>query len=252
MLRRSSALAAAECGGGSRARRLGRRGRQARERRREEAAGRSTTSSSSTRRTTASTTCTAAGRAFAASPTPMPAHTTQLGQTGPSTFAPYQCLYQDDANLQAQSAANPSGPLSDDLQQHDRRHVPEPLHERAVLDRRLPQRRATSRARRSLIGVQLPERAAQAGHQPRDRSGRARRPPRRLHARHRAPLLRGAVPAQRRPAEPLRAPERRRRARDGHLRHRPSCPSTSTCTSRATRSTRSWTTSSRPRSAART
>ena len=40
------------------------------------------------------------------------AHTTQLGQTGPSTFAPYECLYQDDANLQAQSAANPSGPLS--------------------------------------------------------------------------------------------------------------------------------------------
>jgi phospholipase C len=38
------------------------------------------------------------------------AHTTQLGQTGPSSFAPYECLYQDDANLQAQSAANPSGP----------------------------------------------------------------------------------------------------------------------------------------------
>jgi acid phosphatase len=41
-----------------------------------------------------------------------PAHTTQLGQTGPSTFAPYECLYQDDANLQAQSADNPSAPLS--------------------------------------------------------------------------------------------------------------------------------------------
>ena len=40
------------------------------------------------------------------------AHTTQVGQTGPSSFAPYQCLYQDDANLQAQSAANPGGPLS--------------------------------------------------------------------------------------------------------------------------------------------
>ncbi|HVD11721.1 MAG TPA: alkaline phosphatase family protein [Gaiellaceae bacterium] len=40
------------------------------------------------------------------------AHTTQLGQTGPSTFAPYECLYQDDANLQAQSAANPTAPLS--------------------------------------------------------------------------------------------------------------------------------------------
>jgi acid phosphatase len=41
------------------------------------------------------------------------AHTTQLGQTGPSSFAPYECLYQDDANLQAQSAANPSAPLTD-------------------------------------------------------------------------------------------------------------------------------------------
>jgi acid phosphatase len=41
------------------------------------------------------------------------AHTTQLGQTGPSSFAPYECLYQDDANLQAQSAANLSAPLSD-------------------------------------------------------------------------------------------------------------------------------------------
>ena len=42
-----------------------------------------------------------------------PAHTTQLGQTGSSSFAPYECLYQDDANLQATSAANPTGPLSD-------------------------------------------------------------------------------------------------------------------------------------------
>ena len=41
------------------------------------------------------------------------AHTAQLGQTGPSSFAPYECLYQDDANLQAKSAANPSAPLDD-------------------------------------------------------------------------------------------------------------------------------------------
>jgi phospholipase C len=41
-----------------------------------------------------------------------PAHTIQLGQTGPSSFAAYQCLYQDDANLQAQSADNPTAPLS--------------------------------------------------------------------------------------------------------------------------------------------
>jgi acid phosphatase len=41
-----------------------------------------------------------------------PAHTVQLGQTGPSSFAPYECLYMDDANLQAQTAANPGGPLN--------------------------------------------------------------------------------------------------------------------------------------------
>jgi phospholipase C len=42
-----------------------------------------------------------------------PAHTTQIGQTGASTFAPFECLYMDDLNLQAQSAANPTAPLSD-------------------------------------------------------------------------------------------------------------------------------------------
>ena len=52
------------------------------------------------------------------------AHTTQLGQTGPGSFAPYECLYQDDANLQAQSAANPSGAAERHLQQHDRRPFP--------------------------------------------------------------------------------------------------------------------------------
>jgi acid phosphatase len=41
-----------------------------------------------------------------------PAHTVQLGQTGASSFAPFECLYMDDLNLQAQSAANPSAPLT--------------------------------------------------------------------------------------------------------------------------------------------
>jgi acid phosphatase len=41
------------------------------------------------------------------------AHTQQVAQTGPSTFTtPFQCLYMDDVNLQAQSAANPTAPLS--------------------------------------------------------------------------------------------------------------------------------------------
>ena len=45
------------------------------------------------------------------------------------------------------------------------------------------------------------------------------RPAGRLHARPRAPLLPGAVPAQRRPAGPLRDRLRRRRPDDGQLRH---------------------------------
>src|SRR2546427_5009766 len=41
------------------------------------------------------------------------AHTQQVAQTGPSTFTtPFQCLYMDDVNLQAQSAANPTAPLT--------------------------------------------------------------------------------------------------------------------------------------------
>src|SRR4249920_3711836 len=38
-----------------------------------------------------------------------PAHTTQIGQTGTA----FECLYMDDVNLQAQSAANPTAPLTD-------------------------------------------------------------------------------------------------------------------------------------------
>ena len=41
------------------------------------------------------------------------AHTQQVAQTGPSTFTtPFQCLYMDDVNLQAQSTANPTAPLT--------------------------------------------------------------------------------------------------------------------------------------------
>ena len=63
----------------------------------------------------------------------------------------------------------------------------------------------------------------------------AHRPARRLHARPRAPLLPGAVPAQRRQAEPLRDRQRRRRPDHGLLRHAAPCRSTSTCTAAATR-----------------
>ena len=137
------------------------------------------------------------------------------------------------------------------LRQHDRGHVPEPLRERAFLDRRLhqPERRHLPAG---AVGLQLPERAAQGRDQPRHRPGRPRRPRRRLHARHRPPLLRGAVPAEWRPAEPLRAAERRGRARDGHLRHHEAARVRVPAPARDTRSTPSWTTSSRPRSAVRT
>src|SRR5438876_10110880 len=41
------------------------------------------------------------------------AHTQQVAQTGPSTFTtPFQCLYMDDVNLQAQSTTNPTAPLT--------------------------------------------------------------------------------------------------------------------------------------------
>ena len=59
-------------------------------------------------------------------------------------------------------------------------------------------------------------------------TGRARR----LHARPRAPLLPGAVPARRRPPEPLRHRQRRGRPDDGRTTTRSRCRSTSTCTRR--------------------
>ena len=81
--------------------------------------------------------------------------------------------------------------------------VHEPLPERAVPDRRLHRARATRRA---------PRRACSRPTACRRATGAARR----LHARPRAPLLPGAVPAQRRPPEPLRDRLGRRRPDDGH------------------------------------
>ena len=157
---------------------------------------RSSASSSSTRRTTASTTSTAAGRASAGCARADPAHTTQVNQAG----TPYTCLLQNDVNLT-------SPPLSRDLHGHDDGDaVHEPLHERAVHDRRLHPADATRRARRPACS---PPTASSNG------TGAARR----LHARPRAPLLPGAVPARRRQAESLRDRQRRGRPHDGRLRH---------------------------------
>ena len=61
------------------------------------------------------------------------------------------------------------------------------------------------------------------------------RPARRLHARPRAPLLPGAVPAQRRQAESLHDRQRRGRPDAGRTTTRAPCRSTGTCTAGATR-----------------
>ena len=83
------------------------------------------------------------------------------------------------------------------------------------------------------------------------RRARTDRPARRLHARPRAPLLPGAVPAQRRQAEPLHDRQRRGRPDAGRLRH--ARPADLQVPARGKRlpTTRSPTTSSRRRSAAR-
>ena len=153
------------------------------------------------------------------------AHTTQVNQAN----VPFQCLLQDDINLQAQSAANPAAPLTATCNDTTTA-TPFPSHfgnAPFTID--------------GFIGAH--------GHDvPADPARRLQQPERvheghglagRLHPRPRAPLLPGAVPAQRRPAEPLHARQRRGRAHDGRLRHEGSSRSTGTCTSRGTRSTRS-------------
>ena len=98
----------------------------------------------------------------------------------------------------------------------------EPVPERAVHDRRRTSRRPTTTC--PAPGVFAPN-GVLDGH----------RAARRLHARPRPPLLPGAVPAQRRRAEPLRDRQRRGRPDDGRTTTRRSCRSTSTCTPRPSR-----------------
>ena len=80
-----------------------------------------------------------------------------------------------------------------------------PLRERAVHDRR----------RDPGHGHDVPAPGVFAANGVPERHG----PARRLHSRHRAPLLPGAVPARQRQAGPLRAGQRRGGPRDGALRH---------------------------------
>ena len=147
-----------------------------------------------------------------------PAHTIQLGQTGPSSFAAYECLYQDDANLQAQSAANPSAPLSATCNNTTGGTFPSHFANAPFsIDDYIAPTDVTCPP--VLTAFSFPNGLRKGGINPADRPGRPRRPLRRLHPRHRAPLLRRAVPAQWRAAEPVRAAERRRRSDDGQLRH---------------------------------
>ena len=108
------------------------------------------------------------------------AHTTQVNQAG----NPYACLKQNDVNLTSPAAA---GDLHGLDAGHAGRHVHEPLHERAVQDRRPTSRRPTSTCPPSRRVFGPAERPAEE---------RPERAPRRLHPRPRAPLLPGAVPAR--------------------------------------------------------
>ena len=98
--------------------------------------------------------------------------------------------------------AAPVGPLH---RHHHRDRVLQPLPQPAVHHRRL----------HPAGGHHLP---AARGVRPQRRPQR-HRPARRLHPRPGPPLLPGAVPAQRRPPEPLCDRQRRRRADHGRLRH---------------------------------
>ena len=140
------------------------------------------------------------------------AHTTQVNQAG----TPYTCLLQNDVNLT-------SPPLSADVQRRDDGDaVRQPLHEQPVHDRRASSRRPRQTC--PAPGVFAAQRRAER-----------HRPARRLHARPRAPLLPGAVPAQRRQAEPLHDRQRRGRPDAWATTTRARCRSTSTCTARAIR-----------------
>ena len=230
MLRRRSDARRTDCGGDRRARRSG-GAAASKGTATTRSSARSTTSSSSTRRTTASTTFTAAGRAFAASPTPTPRtrrssarpaeHVRAVPVPGPERREPAGELGSEPLVSVDATCDNTTGGT---FPSHFT-NAPFSIDDYIKPDDITCRRRCSRSASRT---------GSAGRHQPGHRPACSRRPPRRLYARHRAPLQRRAVPAQRRAAEPLRAPQRRRRARDGHLRHQ-SCRSTSTCTSRATR-----------------
>ena len=105
---------------------------------------------------------------------------------------------------------HPPGPADPALLGHhcEGRGLRQPLHlEQAVLDQQVHQAdRRNLRADEQVRGLRCPE-------------GRPAGAARRLHPRHRAPLLPGAVPARPRQAGPLLDRQRRRGADPGSLRH---------------------------------
>ena len=197
---------------------------------------RSSTSSSSTRRTTASTTSTAAGKASTAAANADAAHTTQVEPGGHAV----PCLFRTTSTCR-RSRRQSDGAAQDDLQRHDHGDaVPEPLRERAVHDRRLLSPTDTTCPPTPLVAFSSPNGFAKGTGSPggctRDIVHRFYEEQFQLNGgqQNRYVLQSDAAGLVM-----------------GGLRHEGAARSTSTCTSRATRSTRSWTTSSRLRSAAR-
>ena len=147
------------------------------------------------------------------------------------TATPYSCLMQNDVNLTSPRRW-PRRARTRRPARRSRARSPTRRSRSTTTSRRrhdVPGTRACSRQRRA-------ERAAAAG---------------RVHARPRAPLLPGAVPARRRQAGPLRHGQRRRRPDDGLLRHAGAADLRLPARQASPAATRSPTGSSRARSAAR-
>ena len=133
------------------------------------------------------------GRRARRTPTP------RTPRRSPRTATPYDCLLQNDVNLT-------SPPLPSHLRRPRarRRRQRTSRNEPFTIDDYIEPTDTTCPA----PGVCAPNGVLKG-------TGLARR----LHPRPGAPLLPGAVPDQRRPAEPLRHRLGRRRPDDGHLRH---------------------------------
>ena len=145
-------------------------------------------------------------RRSTAGPRPSPAHTTQVA-AGRARRTP-ACM-QNDVNLDGRAAGRrPAGPESVPRPTGPGR-LRQPLQQQAVQDRHLHQ------ADRHHLPADRTTCSASRTASPTGPTGTARR----LHPRPGAQVLPGAVPAQRRPAEPLRHRQRRGRPVDGLLRH---------------------------------